>query len=34
MTATLWMRRRQLEEEADDFKYHGYLPDAEAEITQ
>jgi hypothetical protein len=24
---TLWMRRRQLEEEADDFRYHGYLPE-------
>jgi hypothetical protein len=24
---TLWMERRQLKEQADDFKYHGWLPD-------
>jgi hypothetical protein len=24
---TLWMSRRQLIEQANDFKYHGYLPE-------
>jgi hypothetical protein len=24
---TLWMRRRDLIEQANDFKFHGYLPD-------
>ena len=24
---TLWMRRRELTEQADDFKYHGWLPE-------
>ena len=24
---TLWMKRRKLIEQADDFKYHGYLPE-------
>jgi len=26
---TLWMRRRQLTEQAKDFKIHGWLPDPE-----
>ena len=26
---TLWMNRCQLKEQADDFKYHGWLPDPE-----
>jgi hypothetical protein len=30
---TVWMRRRQLAEQADDFKYHGRVPACEAEIA-
>ena len=29
---TLWMERRQLQEPADDFKYHGYLPEPDEQI--
>jgi hypothetical protein len=28
---TLWMRRRQLIEQANDFKYHGWLPEEDPE---
>jgi hypothetical protein len=31
---TIWMRRRQLKKEADDFRYHGRLPISEAEFDQ
>jgi hypothetical protein len=30
---TLWMRRRQLTEQAKDFKIHGWLPDPRTKVA-